>query len=84
MNNELLTFARNHVWHPYDSLKEPIPALDVVRTSGTTLYLSDGRELTDGMSGWWSVCHGYGHPVIISEMKKLLKKHMNYQKMPLK
>ena len=74
MNNELLTFARNHVWHPYDSLKEPIPALDVVRTSGTTLYLSDGRELTDGMSGWWSVCHGYGHPVIISEMEKQLRR----------
>ncbi|WP_406040496.1 adenosylmethionine--8-amino-7-oxononanoate transaminase [Succinimonas sp.] len=74
MNNELLTFARNHVWHPYDSLKDPIPALDVVRAAGTTLYLSDGRELTDGMSGWWSVCHGYGHPVIISEMEKQLRR----------
>lgn len=72
MNNNLQVFARDHVWHPYDSLENPIPVLDVVRASGTTLYLSDGRELIDGVSSWWSACHGHGHPLIVAEMEQQL------------
>lgn len=73
MNNFLQNFAREHVWHPYDSLESPIPVLDAVRTAGARITLGDGRELIDGVSSWWSVCHGHGNPIIISEMEKQLR-----------
>ena len=55
---------RNHIWHPYSSLTKPIPAYQVVSASGVRLKLSDGTELIDGMSSWWSAIHGYNHPAL--------------------
>mgnify|MGYP001157493931 FL=1 len=55
---------KNHIWHPYSSLIKPIPAYQVVSASGVRLKLSDGTELIDGMSSWWSAIHGYNHPVL--------------------
>src|SRR3546814_2740618 len=39
----------------------PVP---VARTEGVRIILEDGRELIDGVSPWWTVCHGYNHPHI--------------------
>jgi adenosylmethionine-8-amino-7-oxononanoate aminotransferase len=37
--------------------------------------LADGRTLVDGMASWWSVIHGYNHPVlnaaIVNQTKKM-------------
>ncbi len=57
-------FDRQHVWHPYSSLTNPLPALPVVSASGVRIELQDGRQLIDGMASWWSVIHGYRHPTI--------------------
>jgi adenosylmethionine-8-amino-7-oxononanoate aminotransferase len=40
------------------------PPLVVERTDGVRLYLPDGRSLIDGISSWWTACHGYNHPHI--------------------
>ena len=61
---QLLQLDRDHVWHPYASMTSPPPAYPVVSAKGVRLTLADGRELIDGLSSWWSVLHGYNHPVL--------------------
>ena len=62
MTPDDLAFDRDHIWHPYTSMRAPLPCYPVVAASGTQLQLSDGRQLTDGMSSWWAAIHGYNHP----------------------
>jgi adenosylmethionine-8-amino-7-oxononanoate aminotransferase len=62
MENSDLDFDRRHIWHPYSTMLTPPPVYPVTAAAGSRLTLADGRELIDGMSSWWSVIHGYGHP----------------------
>ena len=59
-----LTRAGRHVWRPYCQMKTAPPPLPVARTEGARIVLEDGRELVDGISSWWTACHGYNHPHI--------------------
>ncbi len=54
-------FDRQHIWHPYTSMRDPLPCYPVVAAQGVHLQLADGRELVDGMSSWWAAIHGYNH-----------------------
>jgi adenosylmethionine-8-amino-7-oxononanoate aminotransferase len=60
-----------HVWLPYAPMRNAAP-LPVVRTYGTRIVLSDGRELIDGIASWWTACHGYNHPHIAQAVRRQL------------
>src|ERR1700754_1613930 len=61
-----------HVWLPYAQMKTARAPLPVVRTQGSRIVLSDGRELIDGIASWWTACHGYNHPRIRAAVERQL------------
>src|SRR5438309_9027756 len=61
-----------HIWTPYSQMKTAPAPLPVARTEGVQLYLSDGRELLDGIASWWTACHGYNHPHIRAAVERQL------------
>ncbi|WP_412545965.1 adenosylmethionine--8-amino-7-oxononanoate transaminase [Maricaulis sp. MIT060901] len=66
--------ADHHVWRPYTQMKSTPPALKVRSAEGVFIELEDGRRLIDGVSSWWTVCHGYRHPHIMAAVKDQIDK----------
>lgn len=74
LTETLLKLDQDHVWHPYSSQLNPPPLFVVESASGVYINLAGGQQLIDGMSSWWSVMHGYNHPVINAAVQKQLSK----------
>lgn len=72
ITNEDILFDRQHIWHPYTSMSNPLPCYPVISAHGCSLILANGNHLTDGMSSWWAAIHGYNH----SRLNKALQKQI--------
>ncbi|WP_262497620.1 aminotransferase class III-fold pyridoxal phosphate-dependent enzyme [Maribacter sp. 4G9] len=62
----LLAYDKEHIWHPYSSMNDPLPVYPVKEAKGSMIILQDEKVLVDGMSPWWAVIHGYNHPKLNS------------------
>ncbi len=74
MNLPPLDFDRQHIWHPYSAIGKQATLFHVDTAQGCKLTLKDGRQLIDGMASWWSVIHGYNHPVLNDALHKQIDK----------
>ena len=53
------------LWRPYCQMKTAAPPLHVVAARGSWLELESGQKIIDGLSSWWTACHGHRHPHIV-------------------
>jgi adenosylmethionine-8-amino-7-oxononanoate aminotransferase len=61
-----------HIWLPYSQMQTAPRPFEAVRTEGVRVHLADGRVLIDGVSSWWTACHGYNHPHIRAAVERQL------------
>lgn len=72
--DDQLKFDKEHIWHPYTSMIDPLPVFLCEKAKGIYLYLESGERLIDGMSSWWCAVHGYSNPRLIKAAKKQMQK----------
>ena len=65
--------GHQHIWLPYAQMKTVSLPLPVARTDGSSIELTDGRRLIDGVAAWWTACHGYNHPYIAQRVREQLE-----------
>lgn len=66
-------WEREHIWHPYAAMPNPNPVYHVASASGVALTFSNGQQVIDGMSSWWSAIHGYNVPELNQAIEKQLQ-----------
>lgn len=56
------------IWYPYEQMKTMRPPYEIIDAKGVYLYTKD-QQLIDSISSWWSVIHGYKHPLLTEAIK---------------
>lgn len=56
------------IWYPYQQMKTMREPYKIIDAEGVFLYTEE-RRMIDSISSWWSVIHGYKHPVLTEAVK---------------
>ncbi|ADJ24991.1 adenosylmethionine-8-amino-7-oxononanoate aminotransferase [Hyphomicrobium denitrificans ATCC 51888] len=62
--------SRSPVWHPFTQHGLEPNMLAIARADGAWLETADGRRIFDGVSSWWVITHGHGHPKIVRAIQE--------------
>lgn len=60
------------IWYPYQQMKTMTQPLRITDARGVYLYAGE-TKLIDSISSWWSVIHGYHHPVLDEAIRSQLE-----------
>lgn len=68
---DCLEWDKEHLWHPFSTLKDPFPVYSVSSSNGCqlTLETENGLQVIEAMSSWWCVIHGYNNKELNQAMK---------------
>lgn len=61
------------LWYPYEQMKTMKSPYKIVDAEGVYLY-TDNHKMIDSVASWWSVIHGYKHPVLNAAIKEQTEK----------
>ena len=50
-----------NLWLPYTQMKGLNSVLTAQKTDSSKIFLDNGKSLIDGISSWWTACHGYNN-----------------------
>ena len=63
---------QNKIWLSYAQMKTAQEPLKISHTKGAYIYLQDGSKMIDGISSWWTACHGHCNDYIIHKITEQL------------
>ena len=65
-----MTSRGSPIWHPFTQHGLQAHMLEIAGAKGAWLDTRDNRRILDGISSWWVVTHGHGHPRIVAAIER--------------
>ncbi len=62
-----------NLWLPYTQMKGLNSILKAQKTNSSKIFLDNGKSLIDGISSWWTACHGYNNKHIRKKYNQPVK-----------
>ena len=69
-----MTEPHPNIWFPYAQMGQLKNVPKAIKTQGSKIYLENNKILIDGISSWWTACHGYNNPKIEKSIIKQIEK----------
>lgn len=66
--SDLIALDERYIWHPFTQHKTECSPIAIERGEGALLYDTEGREILDLISSWWTITHGHCHPPLVEAL----------------
>ena len=68
---QLISWDRKHLWHPFTQMQDWLDEQPVIIARGEGIYLIDidGNRYIDGIASMWTNVHGHNHPDLNAALK---------------